>query len=190
MLFRSGPDGKPYFIEINCRIQVEHPVTEVVTGVDLVALQIALAGGARLPMKQAEIQPRGHAIEFRITAEDPAKSFQPQAGEISAYRSPSGPWVRFDSHLYAGYEVPPYYDSLLGKLIVWGATRTEAIARSRAALRELEIEGVATTRDFFLGLLESPAFLSGAVTTSMLDDIGTAAILAAAPRPGGDRAGA
>ena len=188
--FLVGPDGKPYFIEINCRIQVEHPVTEVVTGVDLVALQIALAGGARLPMKQAEIQPRGHAIEFRITAEDPAKSFQPQAGEISAYRSPSGPWVRFDSHLYAGYEVPPYYDSLLGKLIVWGATRTEAIARSRAALRELEIEGVATTRDFFLGLLESPAFLSGAVTTSMLDDIGTAAILAAAPRPGGDRAGA
>ena len=188
--FLVGPDGKPYFIEINCRIQVEHPVTEVVTGVDLVALQIALAGGARMPMKQTEIQPRGHAIEFRITAEDPAKNFQPQAGEISAYRSPSGPWVRFDSHLYAGYEVPPYYDSLLGKLIVWGATREEAIARSRAALRELEIDGVATTRDFFLGLLESPSFLNGAVTTSMLDDVGTAAILAAAPRRSGDQAGA
>ncbi|MGA1647597.1 MAG: hypothetical protein ACO38C_04250, partial [Candidatus Limnocylindrus sp.] len=110
----------------------------------------------------------------------------PQAGEISAYRSPSGPWVRFDSHLYAGYEVPPYYDSLLGKLIVWGATRAEAIARSRAALHELEIDGVATTRDFFLGLLESPAFLSGAVTTSMLDEVGTAAILAAVPRRPGD----
>jgi acetyl-CoA carboxylase biotin carboxylase subunit len=188
--FLVGPDGKPYFIEINCRIQVEHPVTEVVTGVDLVALQIALAGGARMPMKQTDIQPRGHAIEFRITAEDPAKNFQPQAGEISAYRSPSGPWVRFDSHLYAGYEVPPYYDSLLGKLIVWGATREEAIARSRAALRELEIDGVATTRDFFLGLLESPSFLNGAVTTSMLDDVGTAAILAAAPRRSGDQAGA
>jgi acetyl-CoA carboxylase biotin carboxylase subunit len=188
--FLVGPDGKPYFIEINCRIQVEHPVTEVVTGVDLVALQIALAGGARMPMSQREIQPRGHAIEFRITAEDPAKNFQPQAGEISAYRSPSGPWVRFDSHLYAGYEVPPYYDSLLGKLIVWGATREEAIARSRAALRELEIDGVATTRDFFLGLLESPSFLNGAVTTSMLDDVGTAAILAAAPRRSGDQAGA
>ncbi|MEY4237191.1 MAG: hypothetical protein RL578_497 [Chloroflexota bacterium] len=188
--FLVGPDGKPYFIEINCRIQVEHPVTEVVTGVDLVALQITLAGGARMPMTQREIQPRGHAIEFRITAEDPAKNFQPQAGEISAYRSPSGPWVRFDSHLYAGYEVPPYYDSLLGKLIVWGATREEAIARSRAALRELEIDGVATTRDFFLGLLESPSFLNGAVTTSMLDDVGTAAILAAAPRRSGDQAGA
>ena len=188
--FLVGPDGKPYFIEINCRIQVEHPVTEVVTGVDLVALQITLAGGARMPMTQREIQPRGHAIEFRITAEDPAKNFQPQAGEISAYRSPSGPWVRFDSHLYAGYEVPPYYDSLLGKLIVWGATREEAIARSRAALRELEIDGVATTRDFFLGLLESPSFLNGAVTTSMLDDVGTAAILAAAPRRSGDQASA
>ena len=188
--FLVGPDGKPYFIEINCRIQVEHPVTEVVTGVDLVALQITLASGARMPMTQREIQPRGHAIEFRITAEDPANNFQPQAGEISAYRSPSGPWVRFDSHLYAGYEVPPYYDSLLGKLIVWGATREEAIARSRAALRELEIDGVATTRDFFLGLLESPSFLSGVVTTSMLDDVGTAAILAAAPRRSGDQAGA
>ena len=188
--FLVGPDGKPYFIEINCRIQVEHPVTEVVTGVDLVALQITLASGARMPMTQREIQPRGHAIEFRITAEDPANNFQPQAGEISAYRSPSGPWVRFDSHLYAGYEVPPYYDSLLGKLIVWGATREEAIARSRAALRELEIDGVATTREFFLGLLESPSFLSGGVTTSMLDDVGTAAILAAAPRRSGDQAGA
>ena len=188
--FLVGPDGKPYFIEINCRIQVEHPVTEVVTGVDLVALQITLAGGARMPMTQREIQPRGHAIEFRITAEDPAKNFQPQAGEISAYRSPSGPWVRFDSHLYAGYEVPPYYDSLLGKLIVWGATREEAIARSRAALRELEIDGVATTRNYFLGLLESPLVLSGGVTTSMLDDVGTAAILAAAPRRSGDQAGA
>jgi acetyl-CoA carboxylase biotin carboxylase subunit len=188
--FLVGPDGKPYFIEINCRIQVEHPVTEVVTGVDLVALQITLANGARMPMTQREIQPRGHAIEFRITAEDPAQNFQPQAGEISAYRSPSGPWVRFDSHLYAGYEVPPYYDSLLGKLIVWGATREEAIARSRAALRELEIDGVATTRDFFLGLLESPSFLNGAVTTSMLDDVGTAAVLAAAPRRSGDQAGA
>jgi acetyl-CoA carboxylase biotin carboxylase subunit len=141
-------------------------------------------------MSQREIQPRGQASEFRITAEDPAHNYQPQAGEISAYRSPSGPWVLFDSHLYAGYEVPPYYDSLLGKLIVWGATREEAIARSRAALRELEIDGVATTRDFFLGLLESPSFLNGAVTTSMLDDVGTAAILPAAPRRSGDQAGA
>ena len=180
--FLVGPDGKPYFIEINCRIQVEHPVSEMVTGVDLVALQIALARGDTMPMTQAQIERRGHAIEFRLTAEDPANEFRPEAGEITLFRSPSGPWVRFDSHLYAGYEVPPYYDSLLAKLIVWGPTRDEAIARSRAALREVEIDGVATTRDFFLGLLETPAFLNGSATTGMLDASGTAAILAAAPK--------
>ena len=182
--FLVGPDGKPYFIEINCRIQVEHPVSEMVTGVDLVALQIALARGDAMPMTQAQVERRGHAIEFRLTAEDPANEFRPQAGEITLFRSPSGPWVRFDSHLYAGYEVPPYYDSLLAKLIVWGPTRDEAIARSRAALREVEIDGVATTRDFFLGLLETPAFLNGSATTSMLDASGTSAILAAAPKVG------
>jgi acetyl-CoA carboxylase biotin carboxylase subunit len=180
--FLVGADGKPYFIEINCRIQVEHPVTEMVTGVDLVALQIRLAAGELMPMTQAEVERRGHAIEFRLTAEDPAQEFRPQAGEITTFRSPSGPWVRFDSHLYAGYEVPPYYDSLLAKLIVWGNTREEAIARSRAALLEVEIGGVATTRDFFLGLLETPSFLKGTATTSMLDTIGTADILAAAPK--------
>ena len=180
--FLVGSDGKPYFIEINCRIQVEHPVTETVTGVDLVALQIALARGDDMPLAQADVERRGHAIEFRLTAEDPEHEFRPQAGEIGAFRSPSGPWVRFDSHLYAGYEVPPYYDSLLAKLIVWGATREEAIARSRAALREVEIEGVATTRDFFLGLLETPTFLEGRATTGWIDAAGTAAILAAAPR--------
>ena len=180
--FLVGPDGKPYFIEINCRIQVEHPVTEMVTGVDLVALQIRLAAGELMPMTQAEVERRGHAIEFRLTAEDPVHEFRPQAGEITTFRSPSGPWVRFDSHLYAGYEVPPYYDSLLAKLIVWGNTREEAIARSRAALREVEIGGVETTRDFFLGLLETPSFLNGTATTGMLDAIGTADILAAAPK--------
>jgi acetyl-CoA carboxylase biotin carboxylase subunit len=180
--FLVGADGKPYFIEINCRIQVEHPVTEMVTGVDLVALQIRLAAGEAMPFTQTQIERRGHAIEFRLTAEDPAHEFRPQAGEITTFRSPSGPWVRFDSHLYAGYEVPPYYDSLLAKLIVWGNTRDEAIARSRAALREVEIDGVATTRDFFLGLLETPSFLNGTATTGMLDAIGTADILAAAPK--------
>ena len=180
--FLVGPDGKPYFIEINCRIQVEHPVTEMVTGVDLVALQIRLAAGELMPMTQTGVERRGHAIEFRLTAEDPAQEFRPQAGEITTFRSPSGPWVRFDSHLYAGYEVPPYYDSLLAKLIVWGNTREEAIARSRAALREVEIDGVATTRDFFIGLLETPSFLNGTATTGMLDAIGTADILAAAPK--------
>ena len=180
--FLVGPDGKPYFIEINCRIQVEHPVTEMVTGIDLVALQIAIANGEKLPYAQDDIVRTGHAIEFRLTAEDPTQNFRPQAGEITNFRSPSGPWVRLDSHLYAGYEVPPYYDSLLAKLIVWGPTREAAIARSRAALREVEIDGVATTRDFFLGLLESDDFLKGRTTTAYLDSVGTEAILAAAPR--------
>ena len=179
--FLVDRDGNFYFIEINCRIQVEHPVTEMLTGIDLVALQIRIAAGEPIGFSQGDVVTRGHAIEFRLTAEDPAQEFRPQAGEITTFRSPSGPWVRFDSHLYAGYEVPPYYDSLLAKLIVWGATRDEAVARSRAALREVEIDGVATTRDFFLGLLETPAFLNGTATTGMLDAIGTAEILAAAP---------
>ena len=180
--FLVGPDGKPYFIEINCRIQVEHPVTGMVTGIDLVELQIAIANGEKMPYAQSDVVRTGHAIEFRLTAEDPTQNFRPQAGEITGFLSPSGPWVRFDSHLYAGYEVPPYYDSLLAKLIVWGPTREAAIARSRAALREVEIDGVATTRDFFLGLLESDDFLKGRTTTAYLDEVGTEAILAAAPR--------
>ena len=122
--------GDFYFIEINCRIQVEHPVTEVLSGIDLVVTQIRIAAGEPLGFSQADIALRGHAIEFRINAEDPAHEFRPSAGIIERFVAPGGPGVRLDSHAYAGYDVPPFYDSLLGKLIVWGPDRPTAIARS------------------------------------------------------------
>ncbi len=139
-------DGKGdfFFIEINCRIQVEHPVTEMLTGIDLVATQIRIAAGEPLGFSQADVELRGHAIEFRINAEDVEHDFRPSAGVVERYLAPGGPGVRMDSHLYAGYEVPPFYDSLLGKLIVWGPDRAAAIERARAALDELVIDGLVT----------------------------------------------
>ena len=172
--------GSAYFIEINCRIQVEHPVTEMLTGIDLVALQIGIAAGEPLGLRQSDVVPRGHAIEFRINAEDPAEDFRPGAGVIEQYHQPGGPGVRMDSHLYPGYEVPPYYDSLLGKLIVWGPDRPTAIARSRAALEELLVDGVTTNIDIHRALLENETFLEGRMTTNLLDRVGGAAFLAAA----------
>jgi acetyl-CoA carboxylase biotin carboxylase subunit len=172
--------GNAYFIEINCRIQVEHPVTEMLTGVDLVALQIRIAAGEPLGLRQAEINLVGHAIEFRINAEDPEHDFRPGAGFVEQYHAPGGPGVRMDSHLYPGYEVPPYYDSLLGKLVVWGPDRPTAIARSRAALEELLVEGVTTNVEIHRALLENETFLEGRMTTNLLDRVGGAAFLAAA----------
>ena len=172
--------GKAYFIEINCRIQVEHPVTEMLTGIDMVALQIGIAAGEPIGLRQSDIVVRGHAIEFRINAEDPAHDFRPGAGVIERYHTPGGPGIRMDSHLYPGYEVPPYYDSLLGKLIVWAPDRPTAIARSRAALEELLIEGVTTNIEIHRALLENETFLSGKMTTNLLDRVGSAAFLAAA----------
>jgi acetyl-CoA carboxylase biotin carboxylase subunit len=178
--FLADRDGATYFIEINCRIQVEHPVTEMVSGIDLVAEQIRLAAGEPLGYGQEDVRPRGHAIEFRITAEDVDDEFQPRAGTITAYRPPGGPGVRWDSHLFTGYEVSPYYDSLLGKLIVWDIDRPAAIARSRAALAELQIEGVATSAAFHRGLLEHPTFVEGRFTTNLLDRVGSAAFAVSA----------
>jgi acetyl-CoA carboxylase biotin carboxylase subunit len=175
--------GDFYFIEINCRIQVEHPVTEMLTGIDLVATQIRIAAGEPLTFTQADIVMRGHAIEFRINAEDPAADFRPQAGTIERFVVPGGPGIRMDSHLYAGYEVPPFYDSLLGKLIVWGPDRPTAIARSRVALDELLIEGLTTNVAIYHALLSNEAFLEGRMTTNLLDRVGGAAILAAGSRP-------
>jgi acetyl-CoA carboxylase biotin carboxylase subunit len=172
--------GKAYFIEINCRIQVEHPVTEMLTGIDLVALQIRIAAGETLGLRQSDITTRGHAIEFRINAEDPAADFRPGAGVIEQYHAPGGPGIRMDSHLYPGYEVPPYYDSLLGKLVVWGPDRPTAIARGRAALEELLVDGVTTNIEIHRALLENEAFLEGRMTTNLLDRVGGAAFLAAA----------
>jgi acetyl-CoA carboxylase biotin carboxylase subunit len=182
--FLVDNDGNAYFIEINCRIQVEHPVTEMLTGIDLVATQIRIAGGEPLGFTQADVRQDGHAIEFRINAEDPEHDFRPGAGTIERFNAPGGPGVRFDSHAYAGYEIPPYYDSLLGKLIVWGPTREAAIARGKAALGELVVEGVVTNTAIHRALLVSEPFLEGRFTTNLMDRIGSAAFLAAADRSG------
>ena len=180
--FLVDNDGNAYFIEINCRIQVEHPVTEMLTGIDLVATQIKIASGEPLGFTQADVPQRGHAIEFRINAEDPEHDFRPGTGTIERFNAPGGPGVRFDSHAYQGYEVPPFYDSLLGKLIVWGPTREAAIARGRAALSELVIEGVVTNVQIHRALLTSEPFLEGRFTTNLLDRVGSAAFLAAEAR--------
>ncbi len=175
--FLVDPEGEFYFIEINCRVQVEHPVTEMLTGVDIVETQMRIAAGEPLRIRQEDVQVRGHAIEMRINAEDPAHEFRPQTGTVERYLAPGGPWVRMDSHLYAGYEIPPYYDSLLGKLIVWGDDRDVAIARARAALDDLVVDGIVTNRDFHRALLDSEAFRSASVTTALLDRVGAAAFL-------------
>ncbi len=180
--FLVDGDGNSYFIEINCRIQVEHPVTEMLTGIDMVATQIKIAAGEPLGFSQADVVSRGHALEFRINAEDPEHDFRPAAGVVDRYLPPGGPGVRMDSHLFAGYEVPPFYDSLLGKLIVWGPTREAAIARSRVALAELLIEGLVTNVPIHQALLASEAFLEGRMTTNLLDRVGSSAFLAAAAR--------
>jgi len=176
--FLLDADGNFYFIEINCRIQVEHPVTEMLTGVDLVAEQIRIADGQKLSLRQEEITLRGHAIEFRINAEDAADNFRPQTGEIERLRLPGGPGVRVDTHLYAGYEVPPFYDSLLAKLIVWGEDREMALARSARALGELEIEGVITNIPFHRGIVGNDAFREARVSTNLLDRVGPGAFVA------------
>jgi acetyl-CoA carboxylase biotin carboxylase subunit len=180
--FLVDPAGEAYFIEINCRIQVEHTITEMLTGIDMVALQIGIAAGEPLGITQADIVPRGHAIEFRILAEDPAKDFRPQAGQVGAYLAPSGPGVRMDSHLYPGYDIPSYYDSLLGKLCVWAPDRSQAIARGDAALRELLVDGVVTNIDLHRAILANQVFIDGKVTTNLLDRVGSAPFVAAGNR--------
>ena len=176
--FLLDADGNFFFIEINCRIQVEHPVTEMLTGVDLITEQISIAAGEKLSLRQEDIRLRGHAIEFRINAEDAADNFRPQTGEIERLSLPGGPGVRIDTHLYAGYEVPPFYDSLLAKLIVWGEDREIALARSRRALAELEVEGVTTNIPFHRGIIENDAFREARVSTNLLDRVGPGAFVA------------
>src|SRR5262249_1897636 len=148
------------------------PVTEMVAGVDLVQQQIKVAAGEPLALRQDDIELRGHAIEFRITAEDPLHDFRPQTGTIEEYLPPSGPGVRVESHLYRGYDVPPHYDSLLAKLIVWAPTRTEAIARGQRALGEFMLEGVPTTIPFHKKLLANKTFLRGEAYTTFLEEHG------------------
>jgi len=167
--FLLDADGRFYFIEMNTRLQVEHPVTELVTGIDLAHAQLAVAAGEGLP-REGRADLRGHAIEFRINAEDPAEDFRPAPGRVSRFRPPLGPGVRVDTHVEEGYAIPPFYDSLIAKVIVWGEDRDVAIARGRRALSELELEGVPTTRDLALDIVSSEEFGSGDYTTSFLAD--------------------
>lgn len=169
--FLLDQSGEFYFMEMNTRIQVEHPVTEVVTGLDLIAEQIRVAQGERLQFSQGDIQLRGHAIECRINAEDPDHNFRPHPGRISGYLPPGGNGVRMDSHVYTDYEIPPYYDSLIGKLIVWGPDRPSAIRRMRRALRECAITGLPTTIGFHQRVLETPEFARGDIYTNFVEKV-------------------
>lgn len=165
--FLLDNDGKYYFMEMNTRIQVEHPVTEMVTGLDLVKWQIRVAAGMPLDFTQEDIKLTGHAIECRINAEDPT-TFRPTSGEVNMLHIPGGPGVRFDTLLYPFYRIPPFYDNMLGKLIVYGEDREEAIAKMRSCLLELVIDGVVTNADFQLDLLDSDPFISGVYDTGTI----------------------
>jgi acetyl-CoA carboxylase biotin carboxylase subunit len=164
-------DGEFYFIEMNTRIQVEHPVTEMLTGVDLVKEQIRVASGEPLSIEQEDVPFFGHAMEFRINAEDPDQDFMPSPGEISFLDVPGGPGVRVDSAIYQGYKIPPFYDSMIGKLIVWAPTREEAINRARRALHEYRLEGIKTTIPLHIRLLEERALRSGEYHTGYLEEL-------------------
>jgi acetyl-CoA carboxylase, biotin carboxylase subunit len=168
--FLLDGDGRFYFMEMNTRVQVEHCVTEMVTGIDIVKTGIRVAAGEGLPLRQEDIAVEGHAIEFRINAEDPDNGFMPSPGTVTCWITPGGPWVRFDSHVYQGYAVPPFYDSLLGKLIVWGRDRDECLARSLWALSQFGVEGVKTTIPFHLRVLAHPLFQAGDVSTHFIED--------------------
>ncbi|ASV73657.1 Biotin carboxylase of acetyl-CoA carboxylase [Thermogutta terrifontis] len=158
-----------YFIEVNARIQVEHPVTEMVTGLDLIKLQIKVAAGEPLPFKQEDVEHRGVAIECRINAEDPERGFRPSPGRIERIFVPGGPGVRFDSHVYPGYVVSPHYDSMIGKLIVHRPTRAEAIAAMKSALEELRIEGIKTTVELSKAILSHPTFVDARADTTFVE---------------------
>jgi acetyl-CoA carboxylase biotin carboxylase subunit len=167
--FIVDQENRFYFIEVNARIQVEHPVSEMVTGIDLIKTQIMIAAGEPLPFKQRDVPHRGVAMECRINAEDPARKFQPSAGTIKRMMFPGGMGVRFDTHAHPGYVVPPFYDSMIGKLIVHQPTREEAIACMLRALDELRIEGIPTTVDFHKQVLRHSDFVEGWVDTKFVE---------------------
>ena len=167
--FLYDASGNFYFMEMNTRIQVEHPISEAVTGVDLLKEQIRIAAGERLSIRQKDIEIHGHAIECRINAEDPERNFAPCPGKLEQFIPPGGPQVRFDSHVYTGYVVPPYYDSLLGKLIAWGRDRAEALAVCRRALDEMVVEGVKTTIPFQKRIISHKNFAVGKYDTGFVE---------------------
>ncbi len=168
--FLRDDDGSFYFMEVNARLQVEHPITELVYGLDLVRAQIEIAAGRGLTVAQEEIRPRGHAVECRIIAEDPARNFVPSPGRIRALRVPAGPGIRYDGGTYAGYTVPIHYDALLSKLVAWGSHRREAIRRMARALSEYRVDGLSTSICLHTKIMSSPAFLRGELHTGFLDE--------------------
>jgi len=167
--FLVDADRDFYFLEINARLQVEHPVTEFITGIDLVKSQIRIAAGEPLALRQEEVERRGHAIECRVYAEDPTNNFAPSPGKITRYRPPGGPGIRNDSGVYEGWEVPIYYDPMLSKLVAWGKDRREAISRMREALQEYLVAGIHTSIPFLAEVMADPAFLKGDVDTTFID---------------------
>ena len=167
--FLLDRSGDFYFMEMNTRIQVEHPVTEMVTGIDLIAEQLRIAGGDPISIQQKDISLNGHAIECRINAEDSKHNFRPSPGRITGWLPPGGPGVRVDSHVYTGYDIPPFYDSLIGKLIVWGHDREAALKRMKRALNECAITGIPTTIEFHLDLLDRKEFINGDVHTKFVE---------------------
>jgi acetyl-CoA carboxylase biotin carboxylase subunit len=168
--FLLGPEGDFHFIEVNCRLQVEHPVTELVTGMDIVREQVRLAAGESL-QRTGRAPRSGHALEIRINAEDPSHAFAPAPGTVTRFAPPLGPGVRVDTAIREGGEIPPYYDSLIAKVVVWDATRPLALQRATRALSELEVAGIPTTREFALDVIRSPEFRSGEYSTSTLADL-------------------
>jgi acetyl-CoA carboxylase biotin carboxylase subunit len=171
MEFLLDEEGRLYFMEMNARIQVEHPVSEMVTGIDLIHAQIRVAAGERLPWRQEDIRLRGHAIECRINAEDPDRDFAPAAGQLDTWLPPGGPWTRVDSHCFPGWTITPFYDSLIAKLIVWAPDRDGAIDRLERALAEFAVEGrgVKTTIPFHRRVLAHPRFRAGDVFTDFVE---------------------
>jgi acetyl-CoA carboxylase biotin carboxylase subunit len=167
----DGRTGRFYFMEMNTRVQVEHPVTELVTGIDIVKEQIRIAQGVPLSLTQSDVRLSGHAIECRINAEDPDMGFAPSPGVVQNFHVPGGPGIRVDSHLYTGYRIPAYYDSLLAKIIAWGNTRAEAMARMHRAISEMRIDGVKTTLPFHQALLRNEQFRRGEVHTKFVEDV-------------------
>jgi pyruvate carboxylase subunit A len=162
-------DGKFYFLEVNARVQVEHPVTEMVTGIDIVKEQIRIASGLPLTLKQEDVRMNGSAIECRINAEDPLNDFVPSPGKLKGYHSPGGTGIRVDSGVYASYTIPPFYDPMISKLIVWGRDRSEAITRMRRALYEYIIVGIKTNIPFHKAVMENPRFIKGELGTHFID---------------------
>ena len=167
--FLLDSQGNFYFMEMNTRIQVEHPVTELVTGIDLIKEQIKVANGQKLKIKQEDVKIHGHAIEVRVNAEDPYNNFIPSPGKINELNLPGGPGVRIDTHIYPGYTISPYYDSMVAKLIVHGRNREEAIAIMRRALDEFNISPIKTTIPLHMEIMHHPTFLQGKVTTHFLE---------------------